>query len=269
MKYKPGTFITVPNLDSLHKVPAISQVLFLWICKYSDEEGMCYPGRKKLAKNLGCSIRTIDKHIDILESNGFITKTKRKKEDSKENLTNLYQIQLLHHPSEPNDTTPRAANVPVTKPINNQIHITKVEEDKSSLLPEVVYSSTGELPPNRGKTRIQRVVSIYKDLFKHLYGVEPHLSMAPIGTLIDKLSERYTELQISAMMIIFFDWHGMENDNNFEYKKLLSSTHPFGWFFSTINQYEIYLRNVYRLEFDSELEVRSFVGKAMLAIKDK
>lgn len=276
MKYKPGTFITVPNIKFLDGKPPAYQALFLWLCRYADEDGICFPSREKLALNLDMDVRSITRYIARMVEDGIITKTKRRKTGDVKNNSNLYQIMLIDEQEDifAKQRDKKCINqgdtdVPITKPINNQIHITKVEEDKSSLLPEVVYSSTGVLPPNRGKTRIQRVVSIYKDLFKHLYGVEPNLAMAPIGASIDKLSERYTELQIAALLISFFNWHGMDGNSEFDYNKLLSAAHPFKWFYNTINQYEIYLRNVYRLEFDSELLVRDFVGKSMLAIKDK
>lgn len=129
-------------------------------------------------------------------------------------------------------------------------------------------SNQGQLPINRGETRIQRVTSIYRDLFKNKYGIYPKLRMAVVGACIDNLAKDYTELQISALLIVFFDWKGMAGDSNFDYQRLLDNTHPFGWFYAGVNKYEVYLRNVFGLNFDDEESVREFVGNNMLAINN-
>ncbi len=128
---------------------------------------------------------------------------------------------------------------------------------------------SGQLPLNRGKTYILRVLSIYNDLFKSKYGFKPSIPIPRFGKALKELLKTKTELQISAMLIVFFDWAGMTGDDNFIRQKLIDSGHNFSWFFSTVNQYEVYLRNVYRLDLDSENDVREFVSKNILAINNK
>ncbi|MEK7564346.1 MAG: hypothetical protein AAB510_02145 [Patescibacteria group bacterium] len=134
---------------------------------------------------------------------------------------------------------------------------------------EITKPLSGSLPSSRGKTLIERVVSIYIDLFIDKYGIKPNLRMPAVGGAIDNLSKRYTELQISAMLITFFEWYGMNNNSSFEQDKLTAIAHPFAWFFTNINQYEIYLRNMFELDFDNEIEVRNFVAKYMVALKER
>lgn len=261
MKYEKGTFVIVPNLERLDVLPALGQALFVWLCKYADQDGICFPSRKKLAGHLSCDIRTIDKHLGFLEELGFISKTKRQKEGTKENMSNLYQIQMIRpveeinrHPSEDIVATPSEPNVPVTISNNNSIHLTQV-------------MTSGQLPPNRGKTYILRLLSIYKDLFRNKYGFDPTVNLPRFAKSTKSLLETKTELQAAAMMICFFDWSGNTGDDSFQRQKLLDASHNFSWFFSTVNQYESYLRNVYRLKMDDEEEVREFVGKNMMEIK--
>lgn len=123
------------------------------------------------------------------------------------------------------------------------------------------------LPETRGKTYILRVLSVYNDLYKNKYGCKPFIIFGKFGSLVKQLIDHYTELQIAAMLIVFFDWRGMEGDDGFTEQKIINSTHSFGWFFSTVNGYEIYLRNVQHLEFDNEEAVREYVGKSMVALK--
>lgn len=115
------------------------------------------------------------------------------------------------------------------------------------------------LPESRGKTYILRILSVYGDLFKAKYGFYPKVSIGRFGKQLKSLMETHSELQIAAMLIVFFDWAGMQGDDDFTRQKLVDAGHSIGWFFSTTNVYEIYLRNVFGLEFDNEEKVRHFV----------
>ncbi len=92
MKYKKGSFITIPNRDSLRGKDALLQTVFTWICSYADESGVCFPSRKKLATDCGASTDSIDRKIKVLIEMGLLEKEVRK--DGKKNKTNLYQIML-------------------------------------------------------------------------------------------------------------------------------------------------------------------------------
>lgn len=129
--------------------------------------------------------------------------------------------------------------------------------------------TTGQLPSSRGKTYIIRILSVYTDLFRHKYGFHPTLPISRFGASLKKLITTHTELQISALLIVFFDWCGMDGLDTFERDKLTKVTHNMGWFFYNINQYEAYVRNVYKLDFDNEDEVKSFVSKNMLELKNE
>ncbi len=123
------------------------------------------------------------------------------------------------------------------------------------------------LPESRGSNYIQRVASVYGDLFKDKYGFFPTINFGRLGKLLKIQIETHTELQIAALLIVFFNWAGMDGGDNFARDRLISSGHAFGWFFNNPNQYEIYLRNVHKLNFENEDEVRNYVGKSLLALK--
>lgn len=126
--------------------------------------------------------------------------------------------------------------------------------------------SNGELPISRGKTYILRILSIYKDLFRQKYGFTPTLSLGKFGIMVKRLSKTHTELQISALMIVFFNWKGVTGNDNFEEQKLLNVTHNSSWFFNSIDKYKAYLINVFGLDFNNEEVVRKFVSDYMLSI---
>lgn len=106
MKYEKGNFITVPNKSELKKLDAQSQVLFMWLCSFTDEKGQCYPSVSRLAECCGLSKRTIIDRVKILIDKGLITKTERFIDDSQQ--TNLFQIHLI--PSAP-ESSPSANKV--------------------------------------------------------------------------------------------------------------------------------------------------------------
>jgi hypothetical protein len=134
--------------------------------------------------------------------------------------------------------------------------IKKIEELKS-----------GYLPLKRGKTYILRILSVYNDLFKSKYKFLPNITISKFGMQTKNLIQNYSELQIAAMLIVFFNWAGMDGNDKFSRDKLIGVTHPYGWFCSTLNQYEAYLRNVLEIKFDEEESVREFVGRNMIELK--
>ena len=136
MKYKKGTFVVVPNTEYLKGKSSVLLSVFLWLCYHADDDGVCYPSRKKLAEEVGVDVRTIDKYIKVLQEDGIIIKTIRQKKNSKENTSNLYQLLL---PSEVDNTTPSERNDTETIPSINYTHLTQ------SLAPAKPFSFLEEL----------------------------------------------------------------------------------------------------------------------------
>ncbi len=127
MKYEKGNFITVPNKSELKKLDAHSQVLFMWLCSFTDEKGQCYPSVNRLAECCGLSRKSIIDRVKVLIDKGFLTKSYRYSENSQ--MSNLYQIHLI--PS--NGSTPPANKVPkvvtvVHTPTETITHRTKAIE---------------------------------------------------------------------------------------------------------------------------------------------
>lgn len=92
MKYAKGTFITVPNKHIIRGLSGNQQALFMWLCSYADEVGVCFPSRSTLAKDIGVTTQTLDKHLKKLCEVGLITKAERFYNSRQS--SNEYQIQL-------------------------------------------------------------------------------------------------------------------------------------------------------------------------------
>ena len=69
-------------------------------------------------------------------------------------------------------------------------------------------------------------------------------------------------------MIIFFNWAGVSGNSDIDKMKLINAQHPLNWFLKNINPYEVYARNVLNIDVDKEDEVKEFVAKHMLALKE-
>ena len=50
-----------------------SKLVLLLLANYADEKGECYPSQKHLGEMCGCSRVTVNKHIQKLEKDNFIT----------------------------------------------------------------------------------------------------------------------------------------------------------------------------------------------------
>lgn len=140
MRYEKGSYILIPNKDLLKGKSPLFQVVFMWICQFADEDGICFPSRKKLAEVTGSSVKSIDRAIKELTDSKLLEKTTRKK--GIQNLSNVYQIIIggsdnMTPPRDKNDTTPRDKNDTVTNTNINYNHLTisKSEDLRDNIQP--------------------------------------------------------------------------------------------------------------------------------------
>lgn len=261
MKYKKGTFVVVPNTEYLIGKPQAQQLLFFWLCYHADESGQCFPSRAKLSKEIGCTTKTVDNYIKVLELDSVIEKTIRKISGKKENMSNLYQILQVENVdtprSETTDPTPREPSDPVTIPNLNYIN--------STIITEVGNKIT--LPIKRGTTPHQRLLTIYNDCYYSFYGTAYKPTYARDLKLLKDLLVNYSELQIARMLTIFFNWHGMTGSDDREFNFLSGAAFSLGLFKMNVNKYEIYSRNVLQEKFDDDSELLTLVGKYILSLE--
>lgn len=134
MRYQKGSFVVVPNKQELKGRSSFFRSIYLAICDYTDEDGICYPSMAKIAKDSGCSVRMVQMTIKEMESQGFLEKTFRKNsEKPTQNLSNLYQLMIIeeggvvhgmHQTGAQQDTgvvhgMHPEQNIVLTNPINN------------------------------------------------------------------------------------------------------------------------------------------------------
>ncbi len=117
-----GPFAIVPMwvLDAAE--PQALRLYALLAGRYANRDGVAYPSRGTLAKNLDVGERTIDRAIHDLETIGALFVTRRSADDG-EHQTNLYRVQSVAPstatdvptPSELDVATPGATDVAQSK----------------------------------------------------------------------------------------------------------------------------------------------------------
>ncbi len=183
MKYKKGTFVTVPNRDQIRGLPAHAQVVYLWLCSYSDEDGICYPSRTTLARDARISVRTVDVMIRLLEEKGIVERTERKDPLNRmRNLSNYYQVMILEdvHPVQVVQGGGAGAARGVVQELRRELNpvLTQPKEERAA-----VAASSFEVvrdEPKKAKTKLDTSSmllreSLYK-LFESETGVLPSLN---------------------------------------------------------------------------------------------
>ncbi|MFA0038825.1 helix-turn-helix domain-containing protein [Vibrio sp. 10N.261.52.A1] len=100
----------------------ISKLVLLKLADNADARGVCFPSLNYLAQYCEVSLRTVTRHVNELEKQGFLQRIKRF-DDSGRQRSNLYQLRVPEgcHIEQHNliHDTPQPATVSVTEPVAN------------------------------------------------------------------------------------------------------------------------------------------------------
>lgn len=274
--------ITKQTLDKFLKEdnPAdlISLYIFFYYTARWQKTNIIKATQNYVKKGLGWGIDRLNKSEDKLINLGLIEKITRR--DNKGKVVGWFvkikyiftnkNVELVQNTQKPlvDEATcgKQETNALSTNSINalstNKEIIDTDKEIKESVI------TTGQLPKTRGNNYIIRLLSIYKDLFNNLYGFYPTVPPQNYGKQLKSVCMYKSELQLSLFMIIFFNWAGVSGNSDIDKMKLINAQHPLNWFLKNINPYEVYARNVLNINVDNEGEVREFVAKHMLGLKE-
>ncbi|CAH7344796.1 Phg_2220_C domain-containing protein [Vibrio chagasii] len=73
---------------------AARKLVLLKLADNANDSGQCWPSYETIARHCEMSKRTVMRHIQKLQEDGFVNVTHRKKEDSNENRSNIYTLNL-------------------------------------------------------------------------------------------------------------------------------------------------------------------------------
>ena len=124
----------------------------------------------------------------------------------------------------------------------------------------ILHYGRPTLPTSRGKTRAMRLLSIYSSLFKEKFGVEARLNIGMSSKIFNDLCNSYSEVQVALLLIGYFNWKGMNGNDMKEADYFSGQAYPLGLFKSGVSKYEVYMRNIERVEFDNDDKVLLIVA---------
>lgn len=90
MKYEKWTFVVIPNIKQLEWKSPVLQTIYMWICYYSNQDWLCFPSQKTLAKNVWVSNNTLKTYLKELEKLWLLCRERRYKDNQE--ITSMYQV---------------------------------------------------------------------------------------------------------------------------------------------------------------------------------
>jgi hypothetical protein len=91
MKYQKGTFIVLPNRQHLWELSLGARAVFVELCSFADDDGVCFPSRKLLSERIKMSVDSVDRFLTELEWSELIIK-KLRRDEFGDQSSNEYQI---------------------------------------------------------------------------------------------------------------------------------------------------------------------------------
>jgi hypothetical protein len=104
-------------------LPVVTKFVLVVFCDHANDDGECWPSRKRVAEKCGITIKTLDRHISTLVEKGFLLKESRQRENGS-SRSNLYHVNpfALHENRGVNQGAYSPKNNPVRplrQPLNN------------------------------------------------------------------------------------------------------------------------------------------------------
>lgn len=130
MKYERGSFITVASRDTLRGMHPTAQALYMWLSSYANETGDCFPSRKTLANDCGCSEDSVDKMISVLLEAGLLEK--RKRIANGEYQSNMYRVLIVGGSRSQRGPWPLTAGTVAARNGINSNQLTQTNEEGGS-----------------------------------------------------------------------------------------------------------------------------------------
>lgn len=238
MRYKKGTFITVPNKDQLSGLDPQTQTLYMWLNSYANDDGECFPSIQKLSVNCGMSERTIYRRLEELVEKGLVRKQNQYVDNRQ--TTNLYTMELMgegdcvagggctsdtHGGDCVADRTQSIETQSKELGVSEETQHSTTKEETSDSLPKADVSGTTEyevVPVNgegdaispRKKPQTwdveKRVFSTFAEKAKVYTGVEPEPAKLWQLKQIRQVIGNYSKQEI---LDIFDDWFNEASDD--------------------------------------------------------
>ena len=173
---KKNPFMLVPNknhfdlISDKRRKRYLAIILFICICIYKDNKtGECYPGIKKLAETMNCSISTIYRSLQELETKGFVKRNKKciqvlSLDGFKPKITMIDPIREVKDTPEDKKIPEEKVDYKGVFELFNPIYV-KILKEPSYPLEWIKFRNQREavesLLEKRGKESIKKVINFY------------------------------------------------------------------------------------------------------------
>lgn len=138
-KYIKGNYSIVPNMGEVLKLKGATVNVYLALCKYGDEDGLCFPSYNTIAEQIDYNVRTCKRAIEELVEAGLIERRQRSRSDG--SLSSNY-YQLIDKGVVVSMTPPSGVDVTtLTKPINKELDKSNSLTSKKEVDPSAVSLS--------------------------------------------------------------------------------------------------------------------------------
>lgn len=134
---------------------------------------------------------------------------------------------------------------------------------------KVAHDPLTQLPLWSAKSPLTRLVSVYGAKYHDRYQTAYHAQFwAKYGMLYKPLLANFTEYQISALILLHFDWKGATGTDDFTHKRLVDANFPLEWVPRNVNAYKTYIINVLGVDFDKPAEIKKYVVDQLRQLKE-
>ncbi len=195
MKYEKGSFIVIPNKTLLHSLSAGALAIYVHLCDFADENGVCFPSRRVLAERIDMHINSVDRFLDELIKADMLEKVTRHRKDGSI-TSNEYQIMvvpLTTHSGSPTTTHSGAEQYPVLTNLSVEKPRTVVQ-DTSDL-----DGQSPEKPPKKVTPEMNIVFNLMggskKALQWQVRPIERQAAQILYDTFAEKLGTRWNAYQ--------------------------------------------------------------------------
>jgi hypothetical protein len=248
-----GSFIP----DCISEIPdkeldSLSKLVLGRLQRYAGKNGLCTPKRATLAREVGTTVSTLDKKLKNLRDYGLIKTIQRGARRS-----NSYQF-LWHEVYEKGGYESPKLDGQIEGELSDMTRLglsnSATLNRRESVEENILYKYT--LPTKFGNDSNKRIINFYSKLWERKFNLPYKANFGKFGKIIKNLG--LTEIQICALILIYFSWSGIDGNNPKEYKSLEQAGFPVEWITSRVNQMKVYLKTL-GVDFENQEQVFEFV----------
>lgn len=275
IRQKPNYYSIMPaNVRYDKKLSWFDKIIYSEIVALSNKEGHCYANNSYFAKNFEISISTVSRSVSKLNNEGHIyllfeavgEKTYRKiylEDAAKKQVPLVVSAQTPTQkrlpPLRKNDQHNSTSNNTKDNTINQEVsNLSKFLDTWLDI------ESTGKKISSH-----VRLGKLYELLWENTYGVPHTLFLGgKNGTIFKSLLGKESELMVVLIMIVHFEWRGMNGNDERIYKRMKDAAFPLPWMANNSETYKTFIVGNMKLD-TQEKQVKQVKNSLELLIKNR